>query len=320
MDKLRKKVTIPDLRYNRFNKTGGKFIRGYLGDGWFKGNISRKTDSVKNNTKLALLFQLHLEFIDGESIDIISDESWKSSVGPIKMSDIYNGEIYDARDILEGWNTNGYDDTDWLGITVRNYGYTNLVAPAGVPVTRIKEIKPLRFFYTPKHELVMDMGQNMVGWIRLSASLNRGDKIVLTHCEVLDKTGNFYMENLREAKQKIEYIAGDDQLDVFEQHFTFQGFRYVKIEGFPGEPAHDNFTGIVIHSEIDQTGFFECSNKMINQLQSNIQWSQRGNFIDVPTDCPQRDERFGWTGDAQVFAPTACFNFDFWVVIIWLVL
>jgi alpha-L-rhamnosidase len=291
-------------------KQGGNSFGVILGDGWFKGNISRMPDSVKKNTKLALLFQLYLEFIDGESIYVISDESWKSSVGPIKMSDIYNGETYDARDILEGWNTNGYDDSNWLGVTVRDYGYSNLVAPAGVPVTRMKEIKPVRIFHTSKNELVMDMGQNMVGWIRLKASLNRGDRIVLTHAEVLDKNGNFYTENLREAKQKIEYIAGDDQLNVYEPHFTFQGFRYVKIEGFPGEPSIDYFTGIVIHSEIDQTGFFECSNKIINQLQSNIQWSQRGNFIDVPTDCPQRDERLGWTGDAQVFAPTACFNFD----------
>ncbi len=303
------------LQYQTYDITdllrqGGNSFGVILGDGWFKGKISRKPESVKNNTKVALLFQVFLEFIDGETIYVISDNSWKSSIGPIKMSDIYNGEFYDARDILEGWNTNGYDDSNWLGVTVRDYGYANLVAPAGVPVTKIKEIKPVRIFYTPKHELVMDMGQNMVGWIRLNASLNRGDKIVLTHAEVLDKNGNFYTENLREAQQRIVYIAGDEPLDVFEPHFTFQGFRYVKVEGFPGEPSLDNFTGIVIHSQIDQTGFFECSDKMINQLQSNIQWSQRGNFIDIPTDCPQRDERFGWTGDAQVFAPTACFNFD----------
>lgn len=281
-----------------------------LGDGWFKGNISRKTDSVKNNEKLALLFQVYIEFVDGESEYIISDKSWKASVGPIKMSDIYNGEIYDARDFQPGWNNPGYDDSHWLGVTIRDYGYSKLVATSGVPVTRIKEIKPIKIFNTPGGDMVIDMGQNMVGWIRLTASLNRGDKIVLTHAEVLNKDGNFYTENLRDAKQKIEYIAGDDLLDVYEPHFTFQGFRYVKIEGFPGNPSLDNFTGIVVHSEIDQTGFFECSNTMINQLQSNIQWSQRGNFIDVPTDCPQRDERLGWTGDAQVFAPTACFNFD----------
>lgn len=281
-----------------------------LGDGWYKGNISRKPDDEKNSQKLALLVQVSLEFVDGEIKYIISDNSWKSSVGPIKMSDLYNGEFYDARDVLEGWNTPGYDDTKWQGVTVRDYGYTRLIASAGVPVTRIKEIKPKQILKTPGGDMVVDMGQNMVGWIRLNASLNRGDKIILTHAEVLDKDGNFYTENLREAKQKIEYIAGDDLMDVYEPHFTFQGFRYVKIEGFPENPSLDNFTGIVIHSQIDQTGFFECSNQMINQLQSNIQWSQRGNFVDVPTDCPQRDERLGWTGDAQVFASTACFNFD----------
>jgi len=281
-----------------------------LGDGWYKGNISHRTDSFKNNTKLALLVQMNIEFTDGEMIRIVSDKSWKTSIGPIKMSDIYNGETYDARVELTGWNTSGYDESNWMGVDIKDYGYAVLVASSVVPVRKIKEMKPKEILTTPKGELVVDMGQNMVGWIRMNISVQRGDKIIITHAEVLDKEGNFYTTNLNSAKQKIEYTAKGDPLEIYEPHFTFQGFRYIKIEGFPGKPTLDNFTGIVIHSDVRQTGFFECSNAMINQLQSNIQWSQQGNFVDVPTDCPQRNERFGWTGDAQVFAATACFNFD----------
>ena len=303
------------IQYQTYDVTdqieqGNNALGAILGDGWYKGNISHRTDSFKNNTKLALLVQMNIEFTDGKKISIISDQNWKTSTGPIKMSDIYNGETYDARAELTGWNTPGYDESNWMGVDTKNYGYAGLVASSVVPVRKIREIKPGKILTTPEGELVLDMGQNMVGWIRMKISVQRGDKIIITHAEVLDKEGNFYTENLGEAKQRIEYTAKGDPLEVYEPHFTFQGFRYIKIEGFPGKPTPDNFTGIVIHSDVRQTGFFECSNAMINQLQSNIQWGQQGNFVDVPTDCPQRNERFGWTGDAQVFAATACFNYD----------
>jgi alpha-L-rhamnosidase len=154
------------------------------------------------------------------------------------------------------------------------------------------------------------MGQNMVGWIRLKVSGKAGARITLRHAEVLDKTGNMYYDNLRAAKQTVEYILKGSPKEVYEPHFTFQGFRYVKVSGFPGELRKDNITGIVIHSDMEPAGEFTCSDTLLNQLQHNIQWGLRGNFVDVPTDCPQRDERLGWTGDAQVFAPTACFNYN----------
>ena len=174
----------------------------------------------------------------------------------------------------------------------------------------LKRLNPIEILETPEGETVVDMGQNMVGRIRLKVSGEAGSKVVLRHAEVLDKEGNFYTENLRAADQKLEYILKGEGTEVYEPVFTFQGFRYVAVEGYPGELTKDSLTGVVIHSDMKPTGRFECSNPLINQLQHNIQWGQKGNFVDVPTDCPQRDERLGWTGDAQVFAETACFNFN----------
>lgn len=293
-----------------FLKHGLNAAGAILGDGWFRGKIASPWDTTVLNLKPALLLQLNIEFTDGTKQFVITDESWKSSTGPIIMSDIYNGEIYDARMEMDGWDMPGFDDINWRKVVTGDYGYDNLIAPAGVPVRKMKEIKPVKILTTPKSELVVDMGQNMVGWIRLTASLNKGDKIKLYHAEVLDKEGNFYTENLRVAEQCIEYTAKGGPSEIYEPHFTFQGFRYVKVEGFPGELTPDNLTGVVIYSDIKKTGYFECSDSMINQLQSNIEWGQRGNFVDVPTDCPQRDERLGWTGDAQVFCSTAIYNFD----------
>jgi alpha-L-rhamnosidase len=165
-------------------------------------------------------------------------------------------------------------------------------------------------FRTPAGDIVADMGQNMVGWVRLAAQGPAGTTVTLRHAEVLDKQGNFYTENLRGAKATARYTLKGGAREVFEPHFTFFGFRYVAVDGYPGELTPENLTGVVIHSDMPVTGRFETSNPMINQLQSNIAWGQKGNFLDVPTDCPQRDERLGWTGDAQVFARTAAFNMD----------
>ena len=218
--------------------------------------------------------------------------------------------MYDARLEKDNWSKPGYDDSAWESVTVINHRKDILVAPAGPPVKKIQDIRPVKIFTTPAGETVVDMGQNMVGWVRLKVQGPAGAKVKLRHSEVLDAKGNFYTENLRTAKQTIEYILKGQGPEVYEPHFTFQGFRYVAVEGWPGQLSLDSLTGIVIHSDITPTGTFECSNPKLNQLQHNIEWGQKGNFLDVPTDCPQRDERLGWTGDAQVFVRTACFNAD----------
>jgi alpha-L-rhamnosidase len=185
-----------------------------------------------------------------------------------------------------------------------------LVAPAGPPIRKIEEVQPAKILRTPAGETVVDMGQNMVGWVRLKVQGPPGTQVKLRHAEVLDKAGNFYVENLRAALQTDTYILRGGEPEVFEPRFTFHGFRYVAVEGFPGELNLQNPVGVVVHSDITPTGSFETSNPLLNQLQHNIRWGQKGNFVDVPTDCPQRDERLGWTGDAQVFARTAAFNHD----------
>ncbi len=281
-----------------------------LGDGWYRGNLAFEGQRNTYGERLSLLMQILITYTDGSTQVVASDTTWKVATGPILASDIYNGETYDARLEKKRWSSYGYDDKGWAAVKVADYPKNNLVTPAGPPVRRIEELKPVNIFKTPAGETVVDMGQNMVGWVRLKVTGPAGATVTMLHGEVLDKAGNFYTENLRAAKQRIEYTLKGDGQEVFEPHFTFQGFRYVKLESFPGDPKPENFTGVVVHSEITPAGTFESSNAMINQLQHNIQWGQKGNFVDVPTDCPQRDERLGWTGDAQAFARTAAFNAD----------
>ena len=281
-----------------------------LGDGWYRGNIGFEKKSAYYGNRLALLAQLQINYTDGTTETIVTDQSWKVSEGPITESDIYNGETYDARKEMPGWATAGFDDSQWGKVAVIDHSKNILIAPQGSVVKAIEEIKPLKMFTTPRGETVYDMGQNMVGWVRLKVQGKKGDQVTLTFAEVLDKTGNFYIDNLRAAKCTDHFILNGSGEEVFEPHFTFHGFRFVKIEGLSAPATIDQVTGVVIHSDMKPTGMFTCSDTMINQLQKNIQWGQKGNFLDVPTDCPQRDERLGWTGDAQVFSMTAAFNFD----------
>jgi alpha-L-rhamnosidase len=279
-----------------------------LGDGWYRGRLQMGRNVYGD--KLALLAQIEVVYQDGKREVITSDKDWKVSTGPILFSSIYDGELYDARLEMNDWSRATFDDSAWTSVKVINHRKDFLVAPAGPPVKRIEELKPVKIFTTPAGLTVVDMGQNMAGWIRLEVQGPAGTRIKLRHGEVLDMAGNFYTENLTTAKQTVEYILKGQGQEIYEPQFTFQGFRYVAVEGWPGELSLDDLTGVVIHSDFKVTGTFECSNRMINQLQHNITWSQKGNFLDIPTDCPQRCERLGWTGDAQVFARTACFNGD----------
>mgnify|MGYP000873581216 CR=1 FL=1 len=281
-----------------------------VGDGWYRGNIGWSSKNGYYGSKLALLVQLQINYTDGTSELVCTDQNWKVSTGAIIASDIYNGETYDAREEMPGWASAGFDDNKWEKATISDQPKKTLIAPQGVPVKAIQEIKPIKQITTPKGEIVYDMGQNMVGWVRLKVKGKKGDEITVKFAEVLDKAGNFYTDNLRKAKCTDVFILNGSGEEVFEPHFTFHGFRFVKIEGPSSPLSSDQITGIVIHSDMAPTGSFTCSNPLINQLQHNIQWGQKGNFLDVPTDCPQRDERLGWTGDAQVFSMTAAFNFN----------
>ncbi len=303
------------LQYQTFDitsalKQGRNAIGVTLGDGWYRGNLAFQGQRNTYGEQTALLMQIQLTYADGRTAVVTTDGSWKAATGPILASDIYNGELYDARLEIPGWSSAGFSDQNWRPVRVAEPPKATLVAPAGPPVRKIEEIKPVRVFRTPAGETVVDMGQNLVGWVRLRVNGPAGTRVTLRHTEVLDKAGNFYTENLRAARQTDTYVLKGGGTEVFEPHFTFHGFRFVAVDGFPGDLATGDLTGAVIHSDMRPTGTFECSNALINQLQHNIQWGQKGNFLDVPTDCPQRDERLGWTGDAQAFARTAAFNFD----------
>jgi alpha-L-rhamnosidase len=302
------------LQYQVYDVTadllkGDNAVGVTLGDGWYRGYTYNRKKNVYG-TKLGLLFQLEIVYTNGKRLLINSDKTWKVAYGPIRSSSFFDGELYDARKEKKDWSTIAYKDLNWDSVRTIDTVKDNLVATFGPPVRKHEMFKPLKVFTTPAGEHVVDFGQNLVGWVQFKLQAKAGDTIRLFHAEVLDQKGNFYTKNLRTAKQENTYIFKGDSIETFEPHFTFQGFRYLKVEGYTGTLDSTNVTAFAVYSDMAQTGMFSTSNPLINQLQHNIQWGQKGNFIDVPTDCPQRDERMGWTGDAQAFCRTATFNMD----------
>ena len=289
--------------------TGSNAIGAMVGNGWYRGYLAWENNKDVYGKKLGLLVQLNITYTNGTSEVIISDEKWKSSVSAVKSVEIYHGETYDARDEKTGWSTAAYNDANWSGVTLPQSSYNNLVAEENEPIRKHEIFTAAKIITTPAGEKVLDFGQNLVGWVMVKASGNPGDSIIIKHAEVLDKEGNFYTENLGAEKATATYILKGGGEKNFEPHFTSCGYRNIKMKKNRGEIKPENFTAVALYSDMQPTGTFTSSNALINQLQHNIQWGQRGNFLDVPTDCPQRDERLGWTGDAQAFSRTATFNF-----------
>ncbi|HVU58405.1 MAG TPA: family 78 glycoside hydrolase catalytic domain [Puia sp.] len=289
-------------------RSGSNALGVTLSNGWYRGYIGFSGQKEFYGKDISLLLQLVIQYKDGSTATIASDGSWRSSTGEIRSAEIYNGETIDAREEKTGWALPGYDDKEWSAAKVEVFPMTNLVATYNQPVKKQEIFHPRRIFKSPEGEQLVDFGQNLVGWVTLKARGKAGDRIIISHAEVLDKTGNFYTDNLRSAKASDTFILKGQGDEVFEPHFTFHGFRYIRLEGYPGVLNTDDVQAVALYSDMPRTGDFHCSNPLINQLQHNIQWGQRGNFLDVPTDCPQRDERLGWTGDAQVFSRTAAFN------------
>lgn len=270
-----------------------------FGKGWYRGRISANDKQI-NETDGAVIAELVITYNDGSEQRIITDSSWHVSTSRILFSDIYDGESYDASAEIED-----------IGNAVENdsISKSTLIPQEGETVSEHERIKPVKVFTTPKGERVIDFGQNIAGYVSFEVTANKGDKIAISHAEVLDSEGNFYTENYRSAKAKLEYICRDGH-QTYKPFFTFYGFRYIRLDEYPGEVNPDDFTAIAIYSDMRRTGYIETGNAKINKLFENTLWSQRDNFIDIPTDCPQRDERMGWLGDAQVFAKTACYNYN----------
>lgn len=291
-------------------KTGQNVIGFSLGDGWYRGRLGFDGQRSFYGKRLAGLVQLEVIYQDGSRKTIQSDGSWKFTKGPVQFSDLYDGEVYDARLEKNGWSVVGYNDQGWMPVSIVPASTATLVSSIAPLARKHEEFKVLKVIKTPKGETVLDFGQNLVGWVQFKLTGKAGATIKMEHGEVLDKEGNFYDANLRSAKQHIQYTFKGTGQETYEPHFTYVGFRYVKVTGYTGAIDPAAFKGIAVYADMAPTGTFNTSNPLLNQLQHNIQWGQKGNFLDVPTDCPQRDERLGWTGDAQVFFRTAAFNMD----------
>ena len=302
------------IQYQTFDVTGllrpgENAVGAMLGNGWYKGRFGFEGERAElYGDRFALLCELTVTCADGSTVVITSDPSWKAIGGPVQSSSIYDGEVYDANAEIAGWSSAGFDDSAWQGTRLIDIGYERLEPRRGLPVVVKELVRPVEIIHTPAGETVIDMGQNMVGWVRFNLNAPAGTEIFLQHGEVLQQ-GNFFNLNLRSAKAEYKYISNGKPA-VVEPYFTFYGFRYVKVTGWPGELNLEDFTGCAVYSDMEITGSIETSNPMINRLFLNALWSQKDNFLDVPTDCPQRDERMGWTGDAQVFSGTASFNMD----------
>ncbi|PGW52426.1 alpha-L-rhamnosidase [Bacillus thuringiensis] len=293
-----KRVLYQTYDITHLLKVGQNDISTLVGNGWYTGPITMHHVRNYYGERRAIIAQLHITYEDGTEEKIVTDETWKVTPSPILYSEIYEGEVYDARLEESGQEVDH--------VEVIEHSKQIIVAQENESIRKMKMIKPISISKLPDHEWLIDMGQNMVGWVRFTVHhVYSGQKIELNHAEMLNKDGSLYTGNLRKAKQKVVYIAKGEAEEKFEPHFTYQGFRYVKISGLTQPPQIADFEGIVLHTDMEKATEFETSNPLINQLHHNVERSQRGNFFDVPTDCPQRDDRLGWTGDAQMFNGTA---------------
>ncbi|MEU5093656.1 family 78 glycoside hydrolase catalytic domain [Streptomyces sp. NPDC020996] len=304
------------LRYRTHDVTGhltegANTIGAWLGDGWYRGKYG--FDGGTRNiygTDQSLVAQLEVTCDDGTTHVVATDGTWRAAPGPILTSGLYEGETFDARLHDPAWATPARADTgEWQAVRTGGRDPRTLVAPQGPPVRCTEEIPPAAVTRTDDGRHLLDFGQNLVGRLRLTVDGPAGTTLTLRHAEVL-QDGELATGPLREAYATDTLTLSGQGPLTWEPRFTLHGFRYAEITGWPGELTPEAVTARVYHTDMRRTGWFECSDPMINRLHENVVWSMRGNFVDIPTDCPQRDERLGWTGDIQVFAPTAGFLYD----------
>ena len=285
-------------------RPGANVIGLELADGWWRGNLGFQDKRNTYGDRTAAIAQLEITDGGGRITVIGTDSSWLAGRSPVLGSDLYNGETYDARLEDGGWA--GAEDAALDPVVVEDFDASVLVAPDGPPVRATEELPVSAVLGTPSGKTILDFGQNLVGHVRLRVSGEAGTELVLRHAEVLEH-GELGTRPLRVARQTDRYVLRGGREEIWEPEYTIHGFRYVEVSGWPGDLDPEAFTAVVIHSDLARTGTFECSDSMLNQLHSNVVWGMRGNFVDVPTDCPQRNERLGWTGDFQIFAATASF-------------
>lgn len=278
-------------------------IRVILGKGWYRspmpGWFSEEQKSERKMKPAGIIGGISMVFEDGSREEIYTDRQWECSESAVRFSEIYDGESYDAT----------FEPLRWEPASEKDLPKDILIPQEGEKIIEAGRIGVKEIFRTPSGEWVVDFGQEVTGYVEIALQAHQGDQVCLQHGEILDQDGNFYNANYRSAKAEVHYICREGK-QVWHPMLTFFGFRYIKLVKFPSEPAAENFCAVVVHSDIKKTGNIVTANADINQFISNVFWSQKGNFLDVPTDCPQRDERLGWTGDAQAFVKAASYNYD----------
>ncbi|MGC5172479.1 family 78 glycoside hydrolase catalytic domain [Microbacterium sp. DT81.1] len=302
------------LRYTTYDvtdlvHTGDNAIGAWLGDGWWRGYLGWGEKKALYGSQLSLLAQLEIHYADGTRQIIGTGPEWTAGTGPISSADIYNGEDYDARAFDPRWSSAGFDATGWAPVAIREPIAAALVAPDGPPV-RVVETRPVQQVITSSSgRMILDFGQNLVGRLRITVTGDAGAVITLRHAEVLEH-GELAVDPLRGAKATDTYTLAGTGEESWAPRFTFHGFRYAEVTGWPGDFDAASVVAEVMHSDMERTGWFTTSDPLVQRLHENVVWGMKGNFVDIPTDCPQRDERLGWTGDLQVFAPTATYLYD----------
>ncbi|MEY9211840.1 glycoside hydrolase family 78 protein [Thermobifida halotolerans] len=303
------------LRYRthdvtRLLRPGRNALGVWLAEGWYRGRLGFHGGSrAVYGDRTGLLAQLEVECADGSVVRFGTDENWKAAPSPILFSGLYDGEHHDARLETPGWSLPDFDDSHWSGVRTVERDRATLVAPLSPPVRCVEEVAPVATWTSPSGRRIVDFGQNLVGRLRLRVSGPAGTEVTLRHAEVL-QDGELCTRPLRHAAATDRYVLSGDGVEEWEPRFTYHGFRYAEVTGWPGEWTDGAVVARVLHTDLRPTGSFTCSDPLLQRLHDNVVWSMRGNFVDIPTDCPQRDERLGWTGDIQVFAPTASFLYD----------
>ncbi len=300
------------LRYATYDVTGlidaDNVLGLALGNGWFRGRLGWSGRSALYGEELGAFAQLDVTFEDGATQVIATDQSWTAGPSAVIANDLYDGETIDARLRDDSWLRPGFAGENWVGVHALDFDTKILTPYVGPAVVRWNELPVKEITTSPSGKTLVDFGQNLVGWVRFAVQGPAGTEITVKHAEVLEH-GELGTRPLRTALATDRYILSGDR-DEFEPTFTFHGFRYAEISGWPGELRPEDLTAVAIGSELKRIGTFRTSDPLLNQFHKNVVWGMRGNFLDVPTDCPQRDERLGWTGDIAAFAPTAAFLYD----------
>ncbi|MBU6402569.1 MAG: family 78 glycoside hydrolase catalytic domain, partial [Verrucomicrobia bacterium] len=312
----RTRVQSQTYDVTRWLRRGDNALGAILGDGWYAGRLGMSDGILHRRrgvygTRPLLRLQLRIELQDGRTLTVGSDASWRGTTdGPIRRSDLLDGEVYDARREMPGWDRPGFPAADWTPVSLEGGAEPRIVAQPNEPIRQIAWLTPIALTEPKPGVYLFDLGQNMVGWCRLRVRGQRGVPVTLRYAEMTNTDGTLYTANLRGAPQVDRYLPRGAGVERFEPHFTYHGFRFVEVSGLSRRPALHALTGVGFNSAAREVGQFECSDPRLNRLWRNILWTERANLMSVPTDCPQRDERLGWMGDIQAFSQTAMFNLD----------